>query len=112
MPYPLWRTVAWPSCNRISPLTSHSRPGMVTSPQFTRCTPRVWADASWDVSANPLVAVREASAATDDTMSLMFFMDCPLAVSVTAALGDPLWRWVPLLRRRRTARGKYGWVTY
>src|SRR5271169_4423890 len=82
MPNPLWRTKALPLCSVIWPLTLHSWPGIVTSPQFTLCASRACADAAGAVRTNPLVPVRAATAASDDTMSLIF---------VTGPLPWPCW---------------------
>src|SRR5580692_12398141 len=97
MPNPLWRTNARPLCSLIGLLTLHKWPGIVTLPQFTLCALcalRVCADAARADAACAApsvavkaVAVRAVTAASDDTMSLMFFTG-PLPWM----LGDLLWR--------------------
>ena len=71
MPNPLWRTMACPLCRWIWPLTLHSWPGMVTLPQFTLCA--LSGLRGRRLRDQPAVAVRAVTAASDDTMSLMFF---------------------------------------
>src|SRR3984885_11362967 len=73
MPNPLWRTNALPLCSLIGPLTLHSWPGMVTSLQFTLLVRAGAACAALPVVVRA-VAARAVTAASDDTMSLMFFI--------------------------------------
>src|SRR5579862_4559389 len=83
-PKPLWLTdPEMPLCSRMDPLTLHSLPGIVTSPQFTCAAAGMRGAAVRSESANPLVPAMVASTADTTTNILTYFTRRSLGPVVT-----------------------------